>query len=79
MTEFRSQFRLPQDLADRLKKSAAENHRSLNAEIVDRLESSYVSEKSSSLGTLVIKSATGQVTVQADKAELAKWLSKNTD
>lgn len=41
MKDFRSQFRLPTELADRLKKSAEESHRSLNAEIVNRLERSY--------------------------------------
>ena len=41
MQEFRSQFRLPVDLAEKLKHSAEENRRSLNAEIVNRLERSY--------------------------------------
>ena len=41
MKDFRSQFRLPFDLADKLKASAEENHRSLNSEIVARLERSY--------------------------------------
>jgi hypothetical protein len=41
MKDFRSQFRLPVELADKLKNSAEENRRSLNAEIVNRLERSY--------------------------------------
>lgn len=44
MQDFRSQFRLPIDLADKLKKSADESRRSLNAEIVVRLEASYSSD-----------------------------------
>lgn len=41
MSEFRSQFRLPSDLAARLRSEAEKNHRSLNAEIVARLEKSF--------------------------------------
>lgn len=41
MTEFRSQFRIPKELADKLKQSAADNHRSLNSELVARLEISF--------------------------------------
>jgi hypothetical protein len=38
---FRSQFRLPGTLYDRLKESAERDGRSLNAEIVARLEASF--------------------------------------
>lgn len=38
---FRSQFRLPGKLYDLLKESAERNGRSLNAEIVARLEASF--------------------------------------
>lgn len=41
MKDFRSQFRLPTDLADRLKVEAEKNNRSMNAEIVARLEKSF--------------------------------------
>lgn len=41
MTEFRSQFRLPSELAHKLKRAAEANHRSLNAEIVERLVSTF--------------------------------------
>lgn len=41
MKDFRSQFRLPLDLAEKLKASAEENRRSLNSEIIVRLERSY--------------------------------------
>ncbi len=41
MKDFRSQFRLPIELAEKLKNSAEQNRRSLNAEIVNRLERSY--------------------------------------
>lgn len=37
---YRSQFRLPYELYEQLKKSSKDNHRSLNAEIVDRLQES---------------------------------------
>jgi predicted component of type VI protein secretion system len=39
--DFRSQFRLPGPLYDRLKESAEREGRSLNAEIVARLEASF--------------------------------------
>lgn len=38
---FRSQFRLPADLADKLRNVAEANNRSMNAEIVARLEASF--------------------------------------
>ncbi len=41
MKDFRSQFRLPTELADRLKVNAEKNNRSMNAEIVARLEKSF--------------------------------------
>lgn len=37
---YRSQFRLPYDLFEKLKAESEKNHRSLNAEIVARLEKS---------------------------------------
>lgn len=42
---YRSQFRLPYDLYEKLKEEAAKNHRSLNAEIVARLEQSVHEEE----------------------------------
>nr|WP_163503965.1 Arc family DNA-binding protein [Halomonas socia] len=42
---FRSQFRLPYPLYEDLKKAADDNHRSLNAEIVARLEQSFADEQ----------------------------------
>ncbi|MDH0749528.1 Arc family DNA-binding protein [Pseudomonas sp. GD03842] len=38
---YRSQFRLPQGLYELLKAAADENHRSVNAELVSRLEMSF--------------------------------------
>lgn len=38
---FRSQFRLPYELYERLKSSADESRRSLNAEVVHRLEEGF--------------------------------------
>lgn len=44
---FRSQFRLPLDLADKLRESAEASNRSMNAEIVARLEKSFDNDSSS--------------------------------
>lgn len=38
---FRSQFRLPTELAEKLRVAAGENSRSMNAEVVARLEKSF--------------------------------------
>lgn len=38
---YRSQFRLPYSLYEQLKESADNNHRSVNAELVARLEESF--------------------------------------
>lgn len=38
---YRSQFRFPYSLYEQLKKSADSNHRSVNAELVARLEESF--------------------------------------
>ncbi|MGN1057176.1 MAG: Arc family DNA-binding protein [Comamonas sp.] len=38
---FRSQFRLPNELADKLRDAAQESGRSLNAEVVARLQSTF--------------------------------------
>lgn len=42
---FRSQFRLPSELAEKLREEAERNNRSLNAEVVARLEGSFSIEK----------------------------------
>lgn len=42
---YRSQFRLPYDLYEKLKAESERNHRSLNAEIVDRLSRSVEGEE----------------------------------
>ncbi len=42
---FRSQFRLPADLADKLRNAAEANNRSMNAEIVARLEHSFSTDR----------------------------------
>lgn len=46
---YRSQFRLPYSLYEQLKKSADANHRSVNAELVARLEASFSSDVASLL------------------------------
>lgn len=51
--EFRSQFRLPGSLYDRLKEAAEKNGRSLNAEIVARLESSFGPDVQASIKQLI--------------------------
>lgn len=50
---FRSQFRLPGKLYDLLKESAARNGRSLNAEIVARLEASFEPSVQETLKALI--------------------------
>lgn len=55
---FRSQFRLPQSLYEKLKAAAEKNRRSVNAELVARLEESFTSISSPSL-----KSKLGHVLV----------------
>lgn len=74
MKEFRSQFRLPMPLAEKLKISAEKNHRSLNAEIVDRLESSFAEAGRASFGTVTIRSDKGEITVEASEEDLAKFV-----
>lgn len=51
--QFRSQFRLPGPLYDRLKDSAAREGRSLNAEIVARLDASFMPDLRETLGALL--------------------------
>ena len=46
MKELRSQFRIPGALAEALKESAESNRRSLNAELVARLELSFADHSS---------------------------------
>lgn len=41
MKELRTQIRLPEDLAEKLKEAAEENHRSLNSEMLFRLDRSF--------------------------------------
>lgn len=73
---FRSQFRLPLELADKLRESAEASNRSMNAEIVARLEKSFDNDSSSGgLITVsmdefdaVIESAVNRAVTQALKA-----------
>ena len=46
---YRSQFRMPQDLYERLKAEADKNKRSVNAELVARLEDSFNARAPSAL------------------------------
>lgn len=48
---YRSQFRLPQTLFEQLKAEADKNRRSLNAELVARLEDSFRQTGSSAMAT----------------------------
>jgi|TARA_B100000408_G_C10263785_1_gene208880 hypothetical protein len=45
----RSQWRLPQELFDKLEIAAHKNNRSINAELVDRLEGSFQTQDESEL------------------------------
>ena len=49
---YRSQFRLPYDLYEKLKAEADKHHRSLNAEIVTRLSESFEQPASSLASTV---------------------------
>lgn len=50
---FRSQFRLPNELYERLKAESERNGRSLNAEIVARLEGSFEPPLAEQLARLI--------------------------
>lgn len=50
---YRSQFRMPQELYERLKTEADKNRRSVNAELVARLEDSFNLRSPSALQTKV--------------------------
>lgn len=43
--EHRSQYRLPHELADKLRQAAAASGRSLNAELVARLDASFADQE----------------------------------
>lgn len=43
--EHRSQYRLPHELAEKLRQAAGANGRSLNAELVARLEASFADQE----------------------------------
>lgn len=55
---FRSQFRLPHSLYEKLKASAESSNRSLNAEIVARLEESFAGRASDSTNWQAVLQAT---------------------
>ncbi|AZS50644.1 Arc family DNA-binding protein [Entomomonas moraniae] len=48
---YRSQFRLPYSLYEKLKDSADRNNRSVNAELIARLENSYSAPKETSISS----------------------------
>lgn len=51
--EHRSQYRLPAELAEQLKQAAEASGRSLNAELVARLQQSFVPEDEARLLALI--------------------------
>lgn len=59
-------FRMPSELRDKLKIDAQLNGRSLNAEIVDRLERSYVVRTSKETTELAIAYLTGMLRASRD-------------
>lgn len=71
---YRSQFRLPYDLYERLKDSADKNHRSLNAELVARLHESFDSSSSGEIGKLRQKVDSQEETL-AEAMQMLKRLS----
>lgn len=54
---YRSQFRLPYPLYEQLKASADANHRSVNAELVARLESTFTQDLGAELTAGISKQA----------------------
>lgn len=50
---YRSQFRLPQSLYEKLKGEADKNRRSVNAELVARLEASFTDDRVSALAEII--------------------------
>ena len=65
---FRSQFRLPHELADKLREASEASGRSMNAEVVSRLESSFAMAKTQEPGFVQLVNrlleATGQEVVE---------------
>lgn len=67
---YRSQFRLPYSLYEQLKKAADTNHRSVNAELIARLEASFAELEHPSLTTRIRREAlSGEEPVQAASPE----------
>lgn len=64
----RSQYRLPQSLHDALKRAAVGNRRSMNAELIARLESSF---SDVDLGTV----ATARLQDQLEKLTLSQLMT----
>lgn len=50
---YRSQFRLPQSLYEKLKDEADKNRRSVNAELVARLQASFDDDRTSALAEII--------------------------
>lgn len=73
---FRSQFRLPAGLADKLRAAAEANNRSMNAEIVARLEQSFSPETSqpASFGYAVNQML--EWTMEKEKIDLGEALER---
>lgn len=75
---FRSQFRLPYELYEKLKEESEKNHRSLNAEIVARLQDSFLGVATNASGTSLLARDNSQgVTVENHLREIAKEMSLN--
>jgi plasmid stability protein len=54
--------RLPERLRSRLEREAARNDRSMNAEIIHRLEQSFVPQEQEKLVIATVKSTLGEIT-----------------
>lgn len=67
---FRSQFRLPVELADKLRESAEASNRSMNAEVVARLEDSFSSRPASNDVKLAMDTYLATLENQAAMAEM---------
>jgi len=73
---YRSQFRLPYPLYEQLKASADANHRSVNAELVARLEQSFQHESQPSKMAEKALALSGEKQPSEEAKALAKRISK---
>ncbi|MBZ9665741.1 Arc family DNA-binding protein [Pseudomonas sp. LMG 31766] len=72
---YRSQFRLPHPLYEKLKASADANHRSVNAELVARLEASFDPNAFVDLAANLQPDETSDPTIRQEVSDIKKQFS----